>query len=120
MTAPTPQAWHTITPRIVTRDVAGLVGFLNRVFDATGVVPDGRPAEVWIGDSVVMVSDAEQRAPMGAFLYVYVADVDATYAQAMEAGATATETPRDLPYGDRRAMFSDGWGNVWQVAARGA
>ena len=25
---------------------------------------------------------------------------------------------RDVPYGDRRAMVSDAWGNLWQIATR--
>jgi PhnB protein len=32
----TPDGWHTVTPRIVTGDVAGLVGFLKTVFNADG------------------------------------------------------------------------------------
>lgn len=120
MAAQTPEGWHTVTPRIVTRDVEGLVAFLKRVFAATGAVPDGRPAEIAIGDSMVMVSNAAQREPIGAFLYVYVEDVDAVYQQALEAGADAIEDPRAVPYGERRGMFSDAWGNVWQVATRSA
>jgi uncharacterized glyoxalase superfamily protein PhnB len=26
------------------------------------------------------------------------------------------EPPGDMPYGDRRAMVEDRWGNVWQIA----
>ena len=26
------------------------------------------------------------------------------------------EEPRNLPYGDRRAMIKDRWGNIWQIA----
>ena len=31
-----PDGWHSLTPRIVTEDVASLVGFLRRAFGATG------------------------------------------------------------------------------------
>ena len=31
-----PDRWHTVTPRIFTNDVAGVVGFLKAVFDARG------------------------------------------------------------------------------------
>jgi len=32
------------------------------------------------------------------------------------AGARSLEEPVDTPYGDRRAMVEDSWGNVWQIA----
>jgi uncharacterized glyoxalase superfamily protein PhnB len=111
-----PERRHTVTPRIITRDVAGLASFMRRVFGATGEVPGERPAELRIGDSIVMVSDAPERDPMAALLYVYVDDVDATYGRACKAGAEVIEEPADQAYGDRRAMVRDAWGNVWQMA----
>ena len=35
---------------------------------------------------------------------------------AIDAGATVIEEPRDTPYGDRRAMVRDPFGNVFQIA----
>src|SRR5262245_63171598 len=52
-----PDGWHTVTPRVFTNDVAGLVGFLRTVFDAGGELRCGAPTEIRIGDSVVMISD---------------------------------------------------------------
>jgi uncharacterized glyoxalase superfamily protein PhnB len=63
-----------------------------------------------------MISDAGVRNAMPAFLYVYVADADATYRSAIKAGARSIEEPVDTPYGDRRAMIEDRWGNTWQIA----
>ncbi len=57
---------------------------------------------------------ARDRFP--AFLYVYVDDADAAYRRALAAGAVALEEPFDTPYGDRRAMVRDPFGNVWQIA----
>jgi PhnB protein len=54
---------------------------------------------------------------VSAFLYVYVENVDETYQRAVEAGAETLELPSDQPYGDRRAMVKDPWGNVWQIAS---
>ena len=51
-----PDGWHTVTPRIVVRDPEGLIRFLNEVFHAHGEFRAGLPAEIRIGDSVVMVS----------------------------------------------------------------
>jgi len=69
-----------------------------------------------IGDSKIMISEAGARERVPAFLYVYVRDTDGAYHRALEAGARSLEDPTDLPYGDRRAMIEDAWGNVWQIA----
>jgi uncharacterized glyoxalase superfamily protein PhnB len=111
-----PSGWHSLTPRIVTADVAGLVQFLKLAFLARGEIQDDRPAVMRIGDSILMVSGVGPRAAMPAFLYVYVEDADATYLSAVKAGARSIEEPIDTPYGDRRAMVEDRWGNVWQIA----
>jgi PhnB protein len=116
----TPHGWHTVTPRIFTADVAGLVGFLKAVFNAGGEYREGRPAEIKIGDSILMISDGGgRRATMPAFLYVYVEDADATYRLAINAGAEPLEKPMDTPYGDRRATVLDRWDSTWQIATRG-
>jgi PhnB protein len=38
-----PDGWRTVTPRIVTPDVDGLIGFLKTVFGASGEVRGGAP-----------------------------------------------------------------------------
>ena len=112
-----PDTLHTVTPRIIVDDPDGLVRFLEDTFQARALVRAGAPTEVHIGDSVVLVSDgAGQRERMCAFLYVYVADADASYRRALAAKAVSLEAPVDTPYGDRRAMVKDAWGNIWQIA----
>jgi PhnB protein len=49
-------------------------------------------------------------------LRVHVDDSDATYQRAIAAGAPSLAEPTDMPYGDRRAMVKDAWGNTWQIA----
>ena len=116
MTNPTRPGFHSVTPRIVVTDAAAQVAFLRSVFDATGEHHDDRPAEIRIGDSLVMVTPAGARERFPAFLYVYVDDADAAYARALAAGAVTLEEPLDTPYGDRRAMVRDPFGNIWQLA----
>jgi uncharacterized glyoxalase superfamily protein PhnB len=99
-------------------DPQALVDFLRVVFDASGEVHADRPAEIQIGDSLVMVSSAKAREPFPAFLYIYVDDADRTYRRALEAGAISLEEPLDTPYGDRRAMLGDRFGNLYQIAHR--
>lgn len=114
-----PDGWRSVTPRLITDDVEGLVQFLRSVFAAHRGGHAGAPAEVQIGDSMVMVSDGGgMRAAATAFLYVYVEDTDATYGRAIESGALSIEAPADMPYGDRRATVEDSWGNTWQIATR--
>jgi PhnB protein len=112
----TPEGWHTVTPRIVVHEARQLVEFVKQVFGATGDYQADRPAVMNIGDSVVMISDAGIRDPMPAFLYVYVADIDEVYRRALQAGARSLEEPVATPYGDRRGMVEDRWGNTWQIA----
>jgi PhnB protein len=112
----TPSGWSTVTPRMMAEDPEQLVEFITRVFDAVGDYRADSPAVLRIGDSIVMVSDASAREPATAFLYVHVPDADATYRRAIEAGARSLEVPSDMPYGDRRGMVQDGWGNIWQIA----
>jgi uncharacterized glyoxalase superfamily protein PhnB len=65
-----------------------------------------------------MVSQAGEREVFPAFLYVYVDDADAVYQRALGAGAVSVEAPWDTPYGDRRAMVRDTFGNLFQIANR--
>ena len=80
--APPPKPYHSVTPRIVVADVEGQVDFLRAVFNASGEIVEGRPVEVVIGDSIVMVTSAESREPFPGFMYMYVPDADETYGRA--------------------------------------
>ncbi|HKZ80174.1 MAG TPA: VOC family protein [Pyrinomonadaceae bacterium] len=113
-----PEGWHTITPRIVVDGASQFVEFLWQVFGARGEYLEARPSVLRIGDSLVMISDAGIRNPMTAFLYIYVNDADATYQRALNAGARSLEEPFNTPYGDRRCMVEDKWGNTWQIATQ--
>lgn len=110
--------FHSVTTRMVVSDAAAAVEFLRTVFDAVGQVRVGGPTEVRIGDSLVMVTSAVERELFPAFLYIYVDDADLVYRRALAAGALSLEAPFNTPYGDRRAMVRDPFGNVFQIAHR--
>ena len=113
-----PDGRHTVTPRIITPKPEELVHFVKEVFRGHGEFHVNRPAEIRIGDSLIMISDGGGlREPVSTFLYVYVENVDETYQRAVEEGAETLELPSDQPYGDRRAMVKDPWGNLWQIAS---
>lgn len=84
-------------PQTSPSDLVGAVQFLRTVFDGSGDVEEGRPAEIRIGDSLVMVTPTGQRDLFPAFLYVYVYVyvADATYRRALQAGAETLEAPLD-------------------------
>lgn len=109
--------YAAVSARIVVEDVSGLVEFIRRVFDAQGEAAPGAPAELRIGDSTLLVSEAGPRSAKPAFLYVYVSGVTAAHRRALDLGARELEAPFDTPYGDRRSMLEDRWGNTWQIAS---
>jgi len=71
-----------------------------------------------IGDSIIELGEAhDQWQPMPSAIYLYVEDVDATYKQALSAGATSALEPTDQPYGDRSAWVNDEFGNIWYLSS---
>ena len=74
-------------------------------------------AKMRLGDSIVEMGEAhDQWQPMQSAIYLYVEDVDATYKQALAAGATSALEPTNQPYGDRNAWVNDEFGNVWYLS----
>lgn len=118
---PIPEGFHTVTPYLVVPKALKLIDFLKQAFDATVIVkmlrPDGtvHHAEVKIGDSMIMLGEAQDQSHKPGALYLYVPDVDATYRQAVQAGATSLSEPADMFYGDRGGGVEDAWGNTWWI-----
>jgi PhnB protein len=119
MTEHIPEGWPALIPRIAVDSPEGLVSFLRDVFGTVGDFHSNRPSELRFGDSILMVGSTIDREPTTAFLYVYVYDTDATFQRALDRDAVPLEEPQDMPYGDRRAMIRDPWGNTWQIATHG-
>ncbi len=112
-----PEGGPTVRARIFTDDPRGVTAFMREVLGAGGDDHQDRPAEMRIGDSVVMVSDGGgARAAMPVCLYVYVPDVDAAMERALAAGASEEDPVALMPWGDRRGTVRDRHGNLWQIA----
>ncbi|MGH3343539.1 MAG: VOC family protein [Carbonactinosporaceae bacterium] len=90
--------------------------------------PEGKVghAELQIGDSLIMLADEFPemgvRSPTSfggtpVMLSVYVDDVDAVFARAVNAGATTLRPVEDQFYGDRTGQFEDPFGHRWSVAS---
>lgn len=117
------EGFRTITPYILVGGAAKFIDFLKEAFGAEEKgrvpMPNGKimHAEVKVGDSMLEMSDGnDQYGPSPVALHYYVADVDATYERAIEAGAISTHAPIDQPYGDREAGIKDPFGNSWFIA----
>jgi PhnB protein len=121
---PVPEGFHTVTPYLVVDGAEKVIRFAKEAFGAEAVFepmtgPDGKimHAELKIGDSIVMISDASERAKATSdMLYVYVPNVDAVYQKALKAGATSEMEPSDQFYGDRSGGVRDPAGNRWHIA----
>jgi PhnB protein len=117
-----PPGYGTVTPWIVSRDSAALIRFLEAAFGAEEIAgsrmenQDGSIAhvEVRIGDSIVMLFDSYEDWPeTPAFFRLYVGNADATYQQALAAGAGSVTRVTELFWGDRVGRVRDPFGNVW-------
>jgi PhnB protein len=128
---PIPEGYRTVTPYLALDDASAAIEFYKRAFDATEQMrmptPDGRVghAELKIGDSMIMVSDSfpqsATRAPRDiggttGGLFLYVEDVDASFKQAVDAGATSVMEPTDMFWGDRFGSVLDPYGHHWSLA----
>src|SRR5262245_50518344 len=122
--AETKDTYRTVTPYLVVANADAELAFLKTAFGGTEIQvhrnEDGTVmhAEIQIGDSLVMLGQAGgQWAARPAALYLWVNDVDATYAKALAAGATSDSAPDDKPYGHRNAGVADPNGVTWWIAA---
>jgi PhnB protein len=119
---PVPDGYHTITPFLNVKGTAELIDFLKAALGAEEVMRMPGPgggvmhAEVSIGNSRLMLSEAMQTAPSSSSFYLYVNDVDALYKRAVSAGATSQSPPTDQFWGDRMATVKDSFGNTWSIA----
>jgi uncharacterized glyoxalase superfamily protein PhnB len=121
---PIPDGHHTVTPYLVVRGAAKTIEFLQKAFGAeTAFEPMKRPdglimhAELKVGDSMVMIGDAHDRAqPTQSVLHLYVPNADAVCQRAIAAGAVSTMEPADQFYGDRTGSVKDPSGNTWYIA----
>ena len=120
-----PQGYTSVAPYLVVDGAAATIDFLVRVFGATELrrfpAPDGKVmhAEVRIDDTVVMLADGgEGWPPIPAHVHVYVPDVDATWREALAAGATPVQEPIQKDDEDKRGGVKDAGGTTWWIATR--
>jgi len=114
------------SPYLYYEDAGAALEWLSRMFgfrekdrfvDGEGVV---REAEMYAGETIIMMHGADPGywkeqavpGPIGHMCIVYVDDVDAHHARAVEAGLDAPP-PADQPYGARIYLVEDIGGHQW-------
>ena len=128
---PVPNGYRTVTHVLVVDDAAKALEFYAKALGAKvrsrTPGPGGKVwhAEIEIGDSVVMLSDefpgSDLKSPKAlggtsGAVWLYVADVDAAFRQAVAAGAKASQPPRTMFWGDRFGAIVDPFGHTWSIA----
>ena len=133
-TSPIPPGFHSLTPHLsIKGGAAEFIDFLKKAFNAVEISRSPGPggklmhAQVKIGDSMLMFSDdfsaefhmpplAEGRLPL--HMHLYVPDADATFNQAVAAGAEITMPIADQFWGDRYGQVRDPFGFNWAIGTR--
>ena len=130
---PIPDSYRRVTPCLIVQGGVKALEFYAEVFGAAERMrfpgPGGTVAhaEIQIGDSVVIIEDevpergtqappSDGVAGSPSSLFIYVEDVDAVVARAVELGATLQRSPQDQFYGDRDGYIVDPFGHGWTIA----
>jgi PhnB protein len=127
-----PEGWHSLTAYISVKGAEDAIEFYKKAFGAkeTGrlSMPDGSigHAELEIGDSKIMIAEENEQwgnlspqtiggTPVS--LCIYVEDVDAVFAKALQAGAKVTGemVVKNQFYGDRTGGITDPFGHQWSI-----
>ncbi len=128
---PLPDGMRTVTPHLVCAGAADAIEFYKKAFNAEEMMrvprPDGKLMHgcIRIGDSAIMLVDeypdhgslgpkALKGSPV--IIHLFVDDVDAFTARAVEAGAKITMPITDMFWGDRYGQLEDPFGHRWSVA----
>jgi PhnB protein len=125
------KGYNVITPYLAIRGAARAIEFYKGAFGAKEVMrmpgPAGKlgHAELRFGDSKIMLADEyeemdflgpQARGGTSVQIHLYVKDVDATVAKAVQLGAKVVRAVQDMFYGDRSGTLADPFGHLWHVA----
>ncbi|HYG73803.1 MAG TPA: VOC family protein [Planctomycetota bacterium] len=122
-----PDGMSGAIPMLAIRGAAQALDFYKAAFGATEVMrlsePSGKigHAEIKIGDALIMLADEYpgfNTSPQtlngtSVIIHLYVADVDAVAARAVQPGAKIIIPVQNQFYGDRTCRLADPFGHVW-------
>jgi len=126
-----PEGFHSVTPYLSIKGASEALEFYKQAFNATEMfrlsMPSGEigHADIIIGNSHIMLADQCEESTIpspqalggsSVGLHVYVEDVDALFAQAINAGAKEVKPVENQFYGDRTGTLEDPFGHIWFLA----
>ncbi|MGH9348612.1 MAG: VOC family protein [Vicinamibacterales bacterium] len=127
--SPIPEGFKGPVPYVVVSNGAAAIDFYTKAFGATERTRMPGPggaimhADLEIAGGRLMLSEEMQGSKSPASLggtpvslFIYVRDVDAAFAKAIAAGATAKAPLADMFWGDRWGILTDPFGHEWQLA----
>jgi len=122
-----PASYNSVSPYLIVTDAKATIQFLTEVFGAQEIQRFADPqngrvmhAEVRLDDTVIMLGDCVEGMwpAVAAHVHVYVPDVDATYAKALQHGAVSVQEPVKKQDDDKRGGFKDSGGTTWWVGTK--
>ena len=126
-----PDDYPRLTPYLCVDGAEAAIAFYTEALGFTERMrmpgPDGRigHAELELGEAVLMLADEYPdmgiRGPKTiggtpVTMNLYVEDVDAVFARALEAGATSLRAVEMQFYGDRSGQLEDPFGHRWSLS----
>jgi len=119
---PVPKGYNSVQVSLNLTEAKKAIEFVKKAFGgkvrAVMPGPDGKimHAEVKIGDTMLLFTDAVREEARPANLFMYVPSVDKTFAKAVKAGAKVIMPIADMFWGDRWGRVEDPYGNRWSIA----
>jgi PhnB protein len=121
---PIREGFHSVTPYLIVSGASKLIEFMKNAFGATERFRVPSPgseqimhAELKIDDCIIELADATPEFPaMPAAIHLYVPDVDAVHARAIQAGGIPKHPPTEQEYSGRSSFVEDSLGNHWYIA----
>lgn len=126
-----PHRLPAVTPHLVCEGAAAAIAFYKKAFGAQEIARlpgrDGKLMHAHLtinGASVMLVDDFPDWGSLGpralkgspVTIHLYVDDVDAVVARAVDAGAQVTMPVADQFWGDRYGRLEDPFGHQWSIA----
>lgn len=115
-----PENYLPVMPYLILDNTSDFLTYAKNVFDAKEqlIIPaeDGNGVmhgEIKIHDAVIMFANSNSTwRQKTSGMFIFVDNVDAVYAKALEGGGTSLQIPEEKEYG-YTAGFEDPFGNQW-------
>jgi uncharacterized glyoxalase superfamily protein PhnB len=116
-----PRGHHTVNVNLNLNEAEKAFEYYQRALGAEPIMrmPPAGPimhAELRLGDSTFALSTAGMMPESRSTIQLYVADCDALFARAVEAGCKVIFPIGDMFWGDRFGVVQDMFGQTWGIA----